>query len=71
MVDYIMVDPRSRIELAFSWLYEEYSAVMGFRHNPSSIKEEFHQAATDNYSKVFCSLVEQLRKQADLKDREL
>ena len=66
-----MADPRSRIELAFSWLYEEYSMVMGFCHQPSSVKDEHRHAAIDSYASVFCSLVNQLRKQSDLKEREL
>ena len=70
VVEYIMADPRSRIELAFSWLYEEYSMVMGFSQQPSSIKEEFQQRTLENYTSVFCSLVDQLNRQVDLKERE-
>lgn len=65
-----MADPRSRIELAFSWLYEEYSVVMGFCHQPSSIKQENPQAAIQSYTNVFCTLVNHLKAQTDLKERE-
>jgi hypothetical protein len=71
MVEYIMVDPRSRIELAFSWLYEEYSMIMGFCHQPSAITEEQRQTATDNYSHVFCALVDHLRKQTEFKEKDM
>lgn len=70
MVEYIMADPRARIELAFSWLYEEYSVVMGFGHQPSPVKEENPQSAAESYSNVFCSLVNHLKQQNDLKERE-
>ena len=71
IVDFIMVDTRSRIELAFSWLYEEYVSFMGFCLPSSSIKEENRQAAVNSYSAVFCSLVERLKKQPELKERDL
>jgi len=64
-----MADPRNRIELAFAWLYEEYSMIMGFCHQPT-IKDEFKSTANENYSRIFCSLVDQLNKQTDLKERE-
>ena len=66
-----MSDPRLRIELAFSWLYEEYSMVMGFCHQSSIVKDEYHHSAIKSYSGVFCSLVNELKKQTDLKEREM
>jgi hypothetical protein len=66
-----MSDPRSRIELAFSWLYEEYSMIMGFCHQSTIVKDEYRQSAVDSYSSVFCSLVNELKKQTDLKEREM
>ncbi|XP_046643772.1 symplekin-like [Daphnia pulicaria] len=71
VVEYIMSDPRSRIELAFSWLYEEYSMIMGFCHQSTIVKDEYRQSAFDSYSSVFCSLVNELKKQTDLKEREM
>ena len=72
-----MSDPRSRIELMFSWLYEEYSWIMGFcrRSSEAQSSEDSRKLATENYSKVFCSLVEQLKHQAavdqlPIKDRD-
>lgn len=70
VLEYIMADPRLRIELAFSWLYEEYSMVMGFCRQSSIVKDEFRHAAVDSYTSVFCSLVNGLKKQSDLKERE-
>lgn len=71
VVEYIMADPRLRIELAFSWIYEEYSMVMGFCHQSSAVKDEFRHSAIDSYTSVFCTLVNELKKQSDLKEREM
>lgn len=70
VVDFIMTDARSRIDLALSWLYEEYS-LKGFSILPSIVKEENSEEAHDSYSSVFCSLVDRLKKQSELKERDL
>ena len=65
-----MTDARSRIDLALSWLYEEYS-LKGFSILPSIVREENSEEAHDSYSSVFCSLVDRLKKQSELKERDL
>lgn len=45
--------------------------VMGFCHQSTIVKDEYRQSAIDSYSSVFCSLVNELKKQIDLKEREM
>lgn len=65
-----MTDPRARIELAFSWLYEEYSMIMGFSCQSSSVSDEQKQMSTESYNTAFCLLANSLRNQIELKERE-
>ena len=70
MVDFIMLDPRARIELIFSWLYEQYSWIMGFCHSASASTQDTKQQAMDDYKSVFCFVVDGLINQNELKDRD-
>ena len=70
VVDFIMVDSRSRIDLALSWLYEEYS-LKRFSVSRSTIKEENSQEENDSCSSVFCSLVDRLKNLSELKEKDL
>lgn len=69
VVDFIMVDSRSRIDLALSWLYEEYS-LKRFSVSRSTIKEENSQEENDSCSSVFCSLVDRLKNLSELKEKD-
>ncbi|XP_068627947.1 symplekin [Battus philenor] len=64
VLNYILEDPANRIDLALSWLYEEYAIMQGFNRHPVSFKssgEKFDQ----NYNQLLCSLVTQICERGD------
>lgn len=58
VLDFLLEDIRGRIDLAFAWLYEEYSFMQGFSRLPPFIKRE--ETPEDRYNKLLCSLVRSL-----------
>jgi hypothetical protein len=59
-------DVKGRAELAFQWLYEEYSFVQGFNRNTSLLrKDDSANSAERSYNRLLCGLVKSLLRQAD------
>ncbi|XP_049841327.1 symplekin-like [Schistocerca gregaria] len=58
VLEFLLEDIRGRIDLAFAWLYEEYSFMQGFSRLPPFIKRE--EAPEHRYDKLLCSLVKSL-----------
>lgn len=67
LLSYIFQDVHKRIDLAFSWLYEEYCYYQGF-HKASSL-----QGPPDDsgYNNIFCHLIHGVVEKTDGKDREV
>uniref|UniRef100_UPI00398E4AEC symplekin n=1 Tax=Pristiophorus japonicus TaxID=55135 RepID=UPI00398E4AEC len=58
MMDFILEDIRSRVDLAFAWLYQEYNLYLS--HWPNG--------ALDNYDECLTSLLSGLQEKPDQKD---
>jgi len=60
LIDYILEDVNSRIDLAFGWLYEEYCFYQGFNRNSSV----FNRPPGDDskYNDILCSLLNGVNK---------
>lgn len=66
--DFIMLDIKQRIDLAFSWLYEEYCLLQGFTRH-SYVKSE--NRPDHAYNELFLKLVEGVISKCELRDRIL
>jgi hypothetical protein len=62
---YILEDVKARSELAFQWLYEEYSFVQGFNRSASLLRKDDASLGEDSYNKLLCGLVTSLLEHAD------
>lgn len=67
--EFIYEDLKSRLDLAFAWLYEEYSYLQGFNRLPGYIKRELKPE--EAYNKLLCGLVLSLLEKPDTKDRDV
>ncbi|XP_053969576.1 symplekin [Anastrepha ludens] len=64
--DFIMLDVRQRIDLAFSWLYEEYCLLQGFTRH-SYVKSENRPDYA--YNELLSQLIRGVRETCELKDK--
>lgn len=64
---YIVEDTRNRIDLAFSWLYEEYAVYHGFTLSPLPETEK----VLTSYDRCFNKLIYGLTDKAEAKDVEM
>lgn len=60
VLNYILEDPANRIDLALSWLYEEYAFMQGFNRHPVTLQPKMHEKYDQNYNQLLCSLITQL-----------
>lgn len=65
VLSYILEDPLSRIDLALSWLYEEYSFMQGFNRHPVTLQPKLHEKHDQNYNQLLCALITQICEQGD------
>ncbi|XP_068085676.1 symplekin isoform X2 [Anabrus simplex] len=70
VLNFLLEDLRSRIDLGFAWLYEEYSFMQGFNRMPAFLKHD-HPSPDYNYNKLLCTLASNLIEKTDAKDRDL
>ncbi|CAH0755472.1 unnamed protein product [Diatraea saccharalis] len=63
--NYILEDPLSRIDLALSWLYEEYAFMQGFNRHPVTLQPKLHEKHDQNYSQLLCVLITQICERGD------
>lgn len=60
VLNYILDDPANRIDLALSWLYEEYAFMQGFNRHPVTLQPKMHEKHDQNYNQLLCALITQL-----------
>lgn len=64
VLNYILEDPVDRIDLALSWLYEEYAIMQGFNRQSVTLKSS-NEKQGENYSQLLCALVTQICERGD------
>lgn len=65
VLNYILDDPTNRIELAMSWLYEEYAFMQGFNRHPVTLQPKVHEKHDQNYNQLLCALITQISERGD------
>lgn len=60
VLNYILEDPVNRIDLALSWLYEEYAFMQGFNRHPVTLQPKMHEKHDQNYNQLLCALITQI-----------
>lgn len=65
VLNYILADPVSRIDLALSWLYEEYAFMQGFNRHPVTLQPKVHEKHDQNYNQLLCSLITEISERGD------
>lgn len=65
VLNYILDDPGDRIDLALSWLYEEYAFMQGFNRHPATLQPKGHEKHDQNYNQLLCALVTQICERGD------
>lgn len=65
VLNYIMEDPGNRIDLAMSWLYEEYAFMQGFNRHPVTLQPKIHEKHDQNYNQLLCALITQIFERGD------
>lgn len=69
VLNFLLEDVRTQLELGFAWLYEEYSFMQGFNRMPAFLKQE--QNPEYSYNKLLCTLARNLIERAEMKDRDV
>ncbi|CAH2090114.1 unnamed protein product [Euphydryas editha] len=65
VLNYILEDPLNRIDLALSWLYEEYAFMQGFNRHPTTLQPKLHEKHDENYNQLLCALITQISERGD------
>lgn len=65
VLNFILDDPVNRIDLALSWLYEEYSFMQGFSRHPVTLQPKMHEKHDQNYNQLLCALITQISERGD------
>lgn len=65
VLNYILEDPGNRIDLAMSWLYEEYAFMQGFNRHPVTLQPKIHEKHDQNYNQLLCALITQIFERGD------
>lgn len=65
VLGYILADPMSRIDLALSWLYEEYAFMQGFNRHPVTLYPKLSEKHDQNYNQLLCVLITQICESGD------
>lgn len=65
VLNYIMEDPLNRMDLALSWLYEEYSFMQGFNRHPVTLQPKLHEKHDENYNQLLCALITYVAERGD------
>ncbi|XP_059621299.1 symplekin [Phlebotomus argentipes] len=66
ILQFIFEDIREQLDLAFSWIYEEYSLLQGFTRH-SYIKSEHKPDYA--YNKLLCDLIQHVAYHAEIRDK--
>ncbi|XP_071441914.1 symplekin-like [Hetaerina americana] len=67
--EFILEDFKSRTDLAFAWLYEEYSFMQGFSRIPSFLRSQINPP--ESYNRLLCCMIQSLLEKPDAKDRDM
>ncbi|XP_071440973.1 symplekin-like [Hetaerina americana] len=67
--EFILEDLKSRTDLAFAWLYEEYSFMQGFSRIPSFLRSQVNPP--ESYNRLLCCMIQSLLEKPDAKDRDM
>ena len=67
IVQYLFADLSKRMDLAFSWLYEEYCFYQGFHRNSSLLSRRTDDS---EYDAIYCTLIRGVIERTDGKERE-
>lgn len=65
VLNHILEDPANRIDLALSWLYEEYAFMQGFNRHPVTLQPKVHEKHDQNYNQLLCALITQISERGD------
>ncbi|XP_045773505.1 symplekin isoform X2 [Maniola jurtina] len=65
VLNYILEDPLNRMDLALSWLYEEYAFMQGFNRHPVTLQPKLHEKHDENYNQLLCALITQVAERGD------
>lgn len=65
VLNYILEDPTNRIDLALSWLYEEYAFMQGFNRHPVTLQPKVHEKHDQNYNQLLCALITQISERGE------
>ncbi|XP_052742119.1 symplekin isoform X2 [Bicyclus anynana] len=65
VLNYVLEDPLNRIDLALSWLYEEYAFMQGFNRHPVTLQPKLHEKHDENYNQLICALITQVAERGD------
>ncbi|PSN37455.1 hypothetical protein C0J52_11700 [Blattella germanica] len=68
VLNFLLEDLRSHLDLGFAWLYEEYSFMQGFNRMPAFLKQE--HPPEYNYNRLLCTMASNLIEKAEMKDRD-
>ncbi|XP_046384169.1 symplekin [Ischnura elegans] len=68
--DFILEDLKNRTDLAFAWLYEEYSFMQGFSRMPSFLRTQINPPEWA-YNRLLCGMIQSLLEKQDAKDRDV
>jgi hypothetical protein len=69
VLNFLLEDVRTHLDLGFAWLYEEYSFMQGFNRMPAFLKQG--QNPEYGYNKLLCSMARNLIERAEMKDRDV
>ncbi|CAH0768020.1 unnamed protein product [Bemisia tabaci] len=67
VLEYLLADLRSRIDIALSWLYTEYSFIQGFAKIPVVMEG---RNVEQGYNHLICSLANSIIRNTDIKDKD-
>lgn len=69
ILQFLLEDMRSHMDLALAWLYEEYSRMQGFCRMPAILRRE--EKPNQSYNTLLCSLISSLQTGSELlRDRD-
>ncbi|XP_021916110.1 symplekin [Zootermopsis nevadensis] len=69
VLNFLLEDVRTHLDLGFAWLYEEYSFMQGFNRMPPFLKQE--QSPEYSYNRLLCAMASNFIEKAEMKDRDV
>ncbi|KAF6211989.1 hypothetical protein GE061_012506 [Apolygus lucorum] len=69
IMKYILTDLRGQLNLALSWMYEEYSFMQGFSKRAPTQSDD-HKYFDNQYDHLICTMINSVINNKEMKDRE-